>query len=367
MGKYTRDLSSAPAIDKESITVVSEETTNETYKVTLQDLLNSSFKDLSAFTSALGTITKSVGTTATLSSPTDYANISVGDVLVINGAVTNIVISKDAGTDITVLTSNAVSAATFTYGEPAIVTKNNLGDIKNAISSGGAAIDGTFIVTGDSEFDGDVSVGGVVKSAQYQSDPIVGYNEIRSGGGATLIQKNIDDGMIITPFSPGLYAALSADQAVTTLSTWVRVNFNVANGSDPANATFNRVPSGEAGYDTTNHVMPIPYSSEYPSSVYLIYASIAFTADATAGNLFYIRISSGPNATTDVYELGEKITYFPVTSNTQYQFNLSRIVSLHPNTDSNHRYVSITVWHNCTSLTIQSGQARSSFCMTCLG
>lgn len=376
MGKFTRDLSTAPAIDKDSITVVSEESTNETFKVTLADLLDSSFKDASVFDTALGTITKSAGTAATLSDSTDHSNISVGDALVINGAVSNIVIAKGSDPNITVIDSEPISAASFDFGAYNIATRDNLGNVTNVISTGGISVDGTSLVTGDSEIGAGLVVGGTailnggVEATQYRSKPTVGYSEIKNTVGDVSIQKNVDDGMITQPLRPSVNAVLTSNQGISP-ATWVKLNFARVDGTDIQDTTFNRYPISTAAYDTTNHVFPVPYTSDYSEALYLIAVGVRVSPTADAGDRWNLMIKSGPTATesgsSTSLRLAEEYIYFPISTSSESYLGISRIVKLDPGSDSDHRYLSVWIWHDCTVLTIDAAPRHTYFSVCCLG
>jgi len=376
MPKYTRDLGNAPAIDRDSITVVSEETTNETYKTTLADLLDSSFKDVSAFTTAVGTITKSAGTSATLSSSTDYTAISVGDALIISGTSTNVVVSKDGGTNITVFDSASVSAAAFTYGPPNITTKNSAGNIVNALSSGGVSIDGTSLVTGDVQVggdvqaSGDVQVSGVVKGHEYRAASTPSRIDFMTDTGADLIQRCCGDGMIIKPYLPSFNAGMTANQTSVPSGSWTRGAFNKIDGNDDTKITFRRSPIGQDEFDVTNHVFPVPDGDSYSGALYFFTASFRTRIVASAGEHIAIGIHGASTATqTPPWHLAEAWLKFDVSigSLTSYTVAVSRIMYLNPAVSGNHSFISCYFWHNCTLATIESDYEGTYFSGTCLG
>lgn len=384
MGKYTKDLSDSPAIDKESITVVSETTTNETYKTTLDDFINSSLKDIVTFSDSIGTLTKPEGTAATLSNEDDFDAIDIGTVILPDGSSPNVVVAKDtfiSSPNITVLDSPPLGSASFSYGPYTMATRDVAGNYTNVLSTGGLSVGGDSLITGtldvsgeakvDSsiETNGNLTVQGSIFCTSYKPRTGSDWSAIQDLGGVRNIQQSVNDGMIVTSYAPACNAGITTNQVGVPFVTETTVNFNRVNGSDDAEATFIRNPSGNGGFDTTNHAFIVPYDTSYSLVSYLVTATLKVTANVVVDSVISVRIVSGSSATTFDYTLGSFNKRFLIADATPkyYSVSANRIVRLNPSTVPEHRYLMIRIFHSCTTLDISNIDDGSSFCVTSLG
>lgn len=374
MGKFTRELTTAGAIDENTIMVISEETENESFKITLGDMFQGispfTLADSVAFQDSVGTLTL-VGSTgvATLSNGADHSAIQVGDAIIIDGHVNNYVISKQTSPNITLVPSNDISVgASFHFGPPIIKTEDSTSNFTNSISTAGLVTEGGVLTGDNARVGGNLYADGDVYAVSYRSIGGAGYSDIKSEDGVVDIQKNVDDGMITTYYRPSCNAVMTSDQTITA-STWTKINFVRIDGADTQQTSFARSPYGASSYDTTNKVFPVPYDSAYSEAIYHISVGVAVNPSAGADDKWYVAVSGASTATSSITNvLLESVKIFDVSSTNRSCLNVSRIVKLHPFSVDSHRYLSVWVWHDCFGgLSIHSASNYTYFSVSCLG
>lgn len=387
MGIYTKDLEDVISADKDSITVISETDSNITYKISLNDFLETAIKDTSAFTYGVGTISKADGFSAQLSSVADYDNISAGDILIIDNNITNLVEAKLPFPDIVVKDSGAISTNNFQYGKANFSTKDSTDIIKNTVSTGGVTVENTLLVGGISEFRDDVTISADTYSTNYLTKTSSGYvstHELRGesstgelnildSAGNYISQTNYSDGFITTPRLPCVSVCMTTDQNIVQ-GGWRKVAFNRIDGLDDSKVTGERFPNAAATYDTTNYVFPVPYTSDYSLAPYLVTMAIEFgPISAPAANMqFQLSIGSGSAATmtSPSYTLSMAKYTLPVASASgiAQQVATSRVVFLNPNTITAHRYIGGFVWVTVSDVSIEAtSDYKSVLSIACLG
>lgn len=177
-GKYTKDLDPAPSIDGASIMGVSEETTEELYKTTINNLTQNF--ETANFTNAGGT--SSAGTLSSggppeelvLSSSVDYDAITLGSALNIGGDIAHVE-NKTSPNKVIVHPGDLgpYTNATFTYTLPYIGNINSTGVADSYINTeltgiktdvlirGTETLEGSLdVIGGDITGDGDLTISG---------------------------------------------------------------------------------------------------------------------------------------------------------------------------------------------------------------
>lgn len=136
MGKYTRELDIAPSIDGNSITVVSEEDTNKTYKTTINQFASS--LETSVFTNTGETLSledctvvSGVATFSTL----DVDNLSPGDIIRLQTTSENLILVKKTGIGtFDVIPNDITRVSKFYYIKGYITTIDSDGNVGIAIN-----------------------------------------------------------------------------------------------------------------------------------------------------------------------------------------------------------------------------------------
>jgi hypothetical protein len=353
MGSFTKDLTVKSPLAGSDEFVLSDGTSIITQKTTLSSIsayIGSNpitppliLTDPSAFTASVGTIYWNGQTgAATLSSGTDYTNLSVDDVIIIGTTISNIVVSKDGGVNITVRrTFDLPSAVSFFYGSATLITRDNLSNPTNFFSKGGIHTNGPVLV------DGAVTMNEMVKKKRQ----------------------------------PSFCAYLTSSQNIVN-NLWTRVNFNIVNRTDTPQVTHTIVPTGKTSFDTTNCAFVVPYGDGYDAEVYSISVSVWYYSLYYVGSLrgyFYVKVMgvSTPTSTTgvDLLWVTEEFKYLQKPTPTEYDstLNVSGQVLLSPRTVPNHRYLKVYVLYNVDNLGIpqltrvQPRDGATFFSGTCLG
>lgn len=121
-GKYTRQLTEAASIDGDTLVAVSEDSTDDLYKTTL-NTFSKSFDALSVSntgnTVATGTVTKGSNTQLFCSSSVDFDNLVVGSMIIV--LTYTVSVEKKIGTDeLTIYPAIVapITAESFTYSDP---------------------------------------------------------------------------------------------------------------------------------------------------------------------------------------------------------------------------------------------------------
>jgi hypothetical protein len=175
-GKYTRELTEAPSIDGDSLVAVSEETTDDLYKTTLNDFSTSfnvtSVSNLGNIISA-GTVTKGVGDTELLcSSAADFDEIMVGSTIVVVGSAVTVEKKVGANTlNIFPGISAPVVAEAFLYSHPYTAYVASSGDPDAYFNTEAARIKAP-LYTDVINSSGDISTSADVASATVHSTDI---------------------------------------------------------------------------------------------------------------------------------------------------------------------------------------------------
>lgn len=173
MGKYTRDLETAVSVNGQSIVPVSEETTDELFKVSVNfftQYFESAILNNKGVLNSIGTaVTGSTSSHLNLSSNLDYDDIAIGSNLVIDGT-DQLVRAKFGFPEIYVAPGGSFSAQAFTYQKPywAVTDsaafydggyRQGLFEIGNIVPTD-CVINGNFDLTGNSTMIGDSTITG---------------------------------------------------------------------------------------------------------------------------------------------------------------------------------------------------------------
>jgi hypothetical protein len=397
MSNFIKNLSAHAALTSTDLLAVSDATAQNLEKTTLQDVTNYIgtgginppivLGDKDPFTTATGTLSV-VGSTgaATLTNSTDHANIQEGDILLIDGGVTdgavnNIVTVKGVFPNLTLLPSLNASARTFSYGKASIVSKDSSGNIKASISTGGLNTVGSIISNNSSSFRDGVGIkngllvddvtainvdADTVFTEEVRSKSGVGHVDLKPYDDSLISQRNFDDGMVATPYQPAFRADMSANQTALPGGVWTKVNFD--------SVVINRVPSGFSGYDATNKVFAVPYGSYSPGSNYQMYTlstMVRFNFPITAQAKVEVMIlgTSSPTATSGVTLFLREHDFFASGGTRNIWMNTGCTGSLHliPEVVANHRYISVWVKPSTTPFGLYFTSGYSWFSGICHG
>ena len=327
-------------------------------------------EDPSGFSDSLGTMTV-VGTTgvATVSSSIDHGNLSVDDIIYFNDGTHSVVVSIGSDPNLVLLPCTTQVAKAFFYGEYTILTKDSLGNITSATSNAGIMTP-EMLMAEDATFRAAVTDTINVKEIRtiYPLDL-----KITNSDGSLVMQRASHSGLISTPWQPSFCAKMSANQVVTS-GGWTKVNFNISTGTDTEKITHNRVPSGAVGYSDSNRCFQIPYSTPQPSFSYDISFSIRAYYQVTAppgNNIVYGKVMGASSATatsgwTLLYTRNQD--YASSTTNFDTVISTSSTMFLDPDTNANHRYLSVWVYSSNSNITLDiTGGGQLFFSGSCNG
>lgn len=323
-------------------------------------------EDQDAYTTATGTISWTGATgAATVTDSGVHGDISVGDVILIGGVVSNVVIAKGSDPNLTVLSSYDISGESFSYGASTIITKDSSSNVTAVIAKGGVLTTGSILTNEASSFRNGIHVDGTVEvSDKVKADNISSYD------GTVTNQENFDDGTIKYRYQSSFCAKKTSNQ--TIFPSWTKVVFNVANGTDTEKITHSRVPLGMSNFDTTNGVFVVPYDASYGPLSYSFTSNFVCSCNqggVAGGRDIRIRLlgTSTATGTSGWYlEYQREHVYSNVLTYTT-GVGISTTVVLDPYNNPNHRYIGVWLLHSYPALSILYANGGVCFSGVCNG